>query len=161
MSELMIEWEKLTPADKQKYEKFFRNSRLKNEIPKVKEWHEEAFQKINCLSCANCCKTTPALVTSSDIKRIAGFLKITPKAFVQKYVLEDINGELSLSTVPCHFLNPDNTCRIYEVRPQACRQFPHTDDPEYYKRPKLNASNVIVCPAAYFVAEKLMTLFPE
>lgn len=161
MADIIQEWKKITAVDKQKYLRFFRNSRLKTEMPKILHWHEEAFKKVNCLSCANCCRTTPALVNRSDIERIAGFLKMKPREFVHTYVLEDINGELSLNSVPCRFLNPDNTCRIYEVRPLACRQFPHTDDPEYFKRPVLNANNVIVCPAAYYIAEKLMASIPD
>ena len=120
--------------------------------------HKEAFQKIDCLACANCCRTTPAMIVSTDIKRIASHLKISAKLFKKKYILEDYNGEMTLNGVPCHFLNTDNTCAIYEVRPEACRQYPHTDDNNYFRRPKLNTENTVVCPAAFYIVQKLKSI---
>jgi hypothetical protein len=53
------------------------------------ELHEDVFEKVDCLTCANCCKTTGPLFTSSDIKRISSKLKLSEKEFVQKYLLKD------------------------------------------------------------------------
>lgn len=120
--------------------------------------HEEVFNKADCLACANCCKTTPAIVERSDVKRIAKYLGISPKGFIRKYLLEDLNGELVIQRVPCTFLNEDNTCEIYEVRPKACREYPHTNQNAFNRRPKLNAKNTIVCPAAFEIVERLKAI---
>lgn len=117
--------------------------------------HQEVFAKADCLACANCCKTTPAIVERSDIKRIAKFLGIPPKVFSRKYLLEDFGGEMVVQRVPCTFLNEDNTCQIYEVRPKACREYPHTDQTHFHRRAKMNAKNTLVCPAAYAIVERL------
>ena len=117
--------------------------------------HEEVFKKVDCLHCANCCKTTPALVTRPDAKRIAKHLSIPPKTFIRKYLLEDINGELMIARVPCTFLNEDNTCQIYEVRPQACREYPHTNQFGFSRRSKMNANNTLVCPAVFEIVKRL------
>lgn len=117
--------------------------------------HDEVFAKTDCLQCANCCKTTPALVERSDAKRIAKFLGLTPKGFIRKYLLEDFNGEMVIQRVPCTFLNEDNTCKIYEVRPRACREYPHTNQKYFNRRAKVNAKNTIVCPAAFEIVERL------
>jgi uncharacterized protein len=124
----------------------------------LKSLHAEAFQKHDCLQCANCCKTTPAIVTQQDAGKISSFLGISKKSFIRKYLLEDFNGEMTLNGVPCRFLNDDNKCAIYDVRPEACRRYPHTDEADYFKRPGLNAANTIICPAAYYIAEKLKSI---
>ncbi len=125
---------------------------------RAKEIHKDVFEKADCLACANCCKTTPALVDRSDAKRIARHLGISPKQFVRKYLLEDFNEEMVIQRVPCTFLNSDNTCQIYEVRPKACREYPHTDQRDFNRRSKMNAKNTIVCPAAFEIVERLKAL---
>jgi len=120
--------------------------------------HQEVFDKTDCLQCGNCCKTTPAIIDRSDVKRIAKFLGIPPKSFIRKYLLEDIDGGMVIQRVPCTFLNSDNTCRIYEVRPKACREYPHTDQKGFHRRARLNAKNTIVCPAAFEIVERLKVL---
>lgn len=122
---------------------------------KVRDIHHEVFDKFNCLSCANCCKTTPPIFNEKDIIRIANFLKITPSQFEFEYTIEDVDGTLVGIEVPCTFLNEDNTCSIYEVRPQACRSYPHTDEKEFNQRSFLNFQNTKVCPAAYAIVQKL------
>ncbi|KXK39665.1 MAG: YkgJ family cysteine cluster protein [Saprospiraceae bacterium] len=124
-------------------------------LNELKAAHHAAFEQIDCLQCAHCCKTIPPLVTSSDIKRIASFLKTTPKQFTRKYVITDIDGEQTFSNVPCVFLGADNKCTIYEVRPEACRRYPHTDEVAYFQRPTLNIANTLVCPAAALVVNTL------
>lgn len=126
----------------------------------VSKIHDEVFTEINCLDCANCCKTTPAIVTRPDAKRIAKHLGISTKAFIKKYLIEDYDQTLMINGVPCTFLNEDNTCKIYEVRPEACRTYPHTNDFGFTRRPKMNAQNTIVCPATYEIVKKLQEIFP-
>jgi hypothetical protein len=123
----------------------------------VREHHGEVFSEIDCLDCANCCKTTPPIYTNKDVKRIAAYLKTTPKQFKKKYTIEDVNGELIGIKVPCSFLNEDNTCAVYEVRPLACRTYPHTDDAAFAERPELNFNNTIVCPAAFHIVKRLQS----
>ena len=38
---------------------------------KIHQLHHQAFEKIDCLKCANCCKTTGPLFTQKDISSIA------------------------------------------------------------------------------------------
>ena len=121
----------------------------------LKSCHEEAFSDIDCLSCANCCKTSPPLVKTQDMKRIAQHLKISLKQFMRKYVLEDVNGEMSFAQVPCVFLGDDNKCTIYDIRPEACRRYPHTDERDYFMRTSLNVKNTLICPAAYSILLKM------
>lgn len=144
---------------KEKYEEnydYLKSLRGNKSIDEVAANLDKAvFSEIDCLKCANCCKSTPAIVTRPDAKRIAKFLGLSTKTFIKKYLLEDFDGSLMINGVPCTFLNDDNTCRIYEVRPQACREYPHTAQFGFHRRAKMNAQNTIVCPATYEIVQRL------
>ena len=121
----------------------------------LKSTHLDLLKKIHCLECANCCTTTPPIINKQDITRIARFLKISPRQFTRKYVLTDVNEEMSFQRVPCVFLNDNNSCSIYEVRPEACRRYPHTDEESWFSRSLLNVKNTLICPAAYMILNKI------
>ncbi len=128
---------------------------------KIDQWAEAATEKayhnIDCLSCANCCKSAPTTLHSYEIKRISRFLNISKKQFVRKYVFEDINGELTMNNVPCPFLNEDNTCSIYEVRPETCRKYPHSEQKGFKKILSYHKNNISYCPITYSVFTDLLT----
>lgn len=119
------------------------------------EKHEAVFACTDCLQCANCCKTTGPLFTQKDIERIAGHLKLKPGQFVQKYLKVDEEHDYVLQQVPCTFLGLDKYCSIYEVRPKACREYPHTDSSRMLQNLKITAKNVEICPAVFQIVEEL------
>jgi Fe-S-cluster containining protein len=109
--------------------------------------HDEVFSCTDCLECANCCKTTGPLFTQKDIERISKHLRLKPKYFIEKYLRVDEDNDHVLQTVPCTFLGADNYCSIYDVRPKACREYPHTDRVKQRQLLNLNLKNTEVCPA--------------
>ncbi|WP_226063524.1 YkgJ family cysteine cluster protein [Kaistella polysaccharea] len=121
----------------------------------VQETHEEVFEKIDCLQCANCCKTTGPLFTEKDIERIAKHLKMKLSDFEAKFLQTDEDQDKVLQNLPCWFLNQDNTCSIYDVRPKACREFPHTDRKKIYQINHLTIKNTLICPAAFEFVERM------
>ena len=138
---------------KQKEHKKFLDS-LKKKPPKnldyiTQESHDIVFNEINCLDCANCCKTTGPLYTEKDIERIAKHLRMKPSDFETKYLRIDEDNDKVLQNLPCFFLNEDNTGSIYDVRPKACREYPHTDRKKVYQINNLTIKNTIICPAAF------------
>ena len=138
--------------------KFF--SKLKQKPPKrldyiMQELHDDEFDRTDCLQCANCCKTTGPLFTDKDIDRIAKHLKVKSQHFTEQFLRMDEDGDFVLQSVPCTFLGPDNYCSIYEVRPKACREFPHTDRKKFQQISNLTLKNVAICPAAFNIVEAL------
>ena len=117
--------------------------------------HDEEFQKTDCLQCANCCKTTGPLFTDTDIVRIAKKLKMKPQQFIARYLRVDEDKDYVLQTVPCPFLADDNYCNIYEIRPKACREYPHTDRRKFYQISDITQKNLSICPAAFRIVEAL------
>ena len=145
--------------DKHKENKAF-FSKLKKKPPKqldylMQELHEDEFSRTDCLQCANCCKTTGPLFTDKDIHRIAKFLKLKAQQFVEHYLMVDEENDYVLKQVPCAFLDTDNYCLIYDVRPKACREFPHTDRKKFHQISNLTLKNVGICPAAYNIVEAM------
>lgn len=138
--------------------KFF--SKLKKKPPKnldviMQELHEDEFEKTDCLLCANCCKTTGPLFTDRDIERIAKHFRMKPQKFIQSYLRMDEENDYVLKSVPCTFLGEDNYCSIYDVRPKACREFPHTDRKKFHQITDLTLKNVAICPAAFNIVEEM------
>lgn len=138
--------------------KFF--AKLKKKPPKdldyvMQELHEEEFRRTDCLACANCCKTTGPLFTNADIERIAKHFRMKPSQFIDWYLRIDEENDHVLQEVPCTFLGADNYCSIYEVRPKACREFPHTDRKKFQQISNLTLKNVAICPAAFNIVEAM------
>lgn len=145
-------------GQKKSTRKLLRN--LKKENPKkldrmFHEAHEEAFEKIDCLDCANCCSTTSPIFRDVDIDRISGFLKMKSAAFIEMYLRLDEDGDYVLKKAPCSFLGEDNKCSIYEHRPLACREYPHTDRKNMYQLLDLTYRNSLICPAVHDIVCKI------
>lgn len=152
-------YENLARAKHNEHKKYL--AKIKRKPPKkldeqMLEIHHEVFEKINCLDCANCCKTTGPLFTQKDIERLAKLFRIKPNQFIDKYLKIDEDNDYVLQTLPCPFLGADNLCSIYENRPKACREYPHTDRKKIYQINHLTLKNTLICPAVYEVVEKMM-----
>lgn len=117
--------------------------------------HEQAFREIDCLECANCCKTTSPIFRDVDIDRIARHLGVKPSEFTQKHLHIDEDQDWVLNSSPCLFLDENNYCRIYEVRPKACREYPHTDRKNMSQILDLTYRNTTVCPAVATITERI------
>lgn len=127
-------------------------SKLKRKKParlddEVREIHNEVFENTDCLSCANCCKTTSPIFYENDVNRLSRRLKIKSSEFFETYLKIDEDKDMVLKSSPCPFLLADNTCFVYEDRPQACRQYPHTDRKRFYQVLDLTYRNSFICPA--------------
>lgn len=138
--------------------KFF--SRLKARIPKdlditVHRLHDEVFSELNCLDCANCCKSLGPRITEKDIERISKFLKLKRDSFVRSYLKVDEDGDFVFQNMPCPFLMQDNFCSVYDVRPKACAEYPHTDRRKFHQLFNLTLKNTFTCPAVYEIVENL------
>ena len=136
--------------------------KLKTKKPKnlddvVHELHDEAFAKFNCLDCANCCKTIGPRLIDKDIERLAKHLKMKTADFMSQYILTDEDGDYVFKEHPCPFLLPDNYCMVYENRPKAWREYPHTDRKRFYQILSLSHKNCETCPVVFEIFEELRT----
>lgn len=123
----------------------------------VHSLHNEVFSELDCLECANCCKTISPIITYRDINQIAKELKVKPGEFIQTYLEMDEEGDFVFLQTPCPFLRRDNHCSIYSSRPKACREYPHTNRKNFAQILDLSLKNTMVCPAVFAVFERLKT----
>jgi Fe-S-cluster containining protein len=130
-------------------------SKLIRELP---ELHSEAFSKIDCLDCANCCKNHSPTFKATDIKRISKFLGLKEAVFVDTYLKLDEENDFVVKQSPCAFLNEDNSCHIYDVRPSDCSRYPYTNEDVFIKRKALTMANSMVCPAVFHILEKISAI---
>ena len=145
-------------AKKAEHKKFLLS--LKNRDPRAvdkafHQVHEEVFEELDCLSCGNCCKTTSPIFYQTDIERVSRALGIRPGDFVEKYLKVDEDKDFVLKSAPCPFLDTDNHCKVYEDRPKACREYPHTNRKKMVQIMDLTAKNTQVCPAVFEMVERL------
>lgn len=117
--------------------------------------HEEVFEEVDCLTCANCCKTTSPIFYPNDIERVSRALRMKPGDFIETYLRVDEDKDYVLKSSPCPFLGTDNYCMIYEDRPKACREYPHTDRKKVVQITELTFKNTMVCPAVFEMVERL------
>lgn len=139
------------------WKRFFAKNKRKLEGMdlKVHALHDLITKKTDCLSCANCCRSLGPRITDKDLEKMAKALRIKASELNNKYLKVDEDGDMVFKSMPCPFLGADNYCSIYESRPKACREYPHTDRKRFYQIYNLSIKNASTCPIVYEVLEQL------
>ena len=158
MQQKLYNLAKLSLEKKQENQLFFKN--LKKKTPKnldlvMQDLHEKVFEQTDCLACANCCKTASPIVTLKDIERISKHLRMKEFAFMEKYLYKDVDDFWAFKETPCPFLDADNYCLIYDNRPKACNEYPHTNRRKFIQITELTLKNIEICPAVFEIVEAL------
>ncbi len=148
-------WQKTARENKKKYLRKLDKSDKRKLLKVLPGLHEEAFEKIDCLNCAACCKNYSPRFKTPDIKRISKHLRMRESVFIDTYLTLDEDGDYVVKRTPCAFLGLDNKCSIYEIRPSDCSRFPYTDEDVLFKRKNITLKNVEFCPIVFYVLEKL------
>jgi Fe-S-cluster containining protein len=149
-------WNKKSAGQQKAYKQLIKTANHQKVLKLLPELHDEAFTKVNCLECANCCRNYSPRFKTPDIKRISKHLDMKEGAFIAIYLRLDDDGDYVVKSSPCPFLGSDNFCGIYDVRPSDCARYPYTDEDVLLKRPQLTLKNSTVCPAVHYVLEKLL-----
>jgi Fe-S-cluster containining protein len=118
---------------------------------------QEVFKNTDCLTCANCCKNYSPIIEPEEIPMLCKAIGIESSQFFQDYVEMDEDGDFVFKSQPCPLLNlDDNKCSIYENRPQACREYPHTNMKEMKNHLDLLEKNIEICPAAEEIVRRVL-----
>ncbi|TNE82401.1 MAG: YkgJ family cysteine cluster protein [Bacteroidetes bacterium] len=126
----------------------------------VNQGHEEAFKSIDCLSCGNCCSKHSPILLQSDLERIAKGTGLSITQLLTEKVEMDEDGDFIFNQQPCPFLGEDLYCSIYEFRPDACAEFPHSDRKSQSEISDLLEENAFVCPAISQIIKTLENIHP-
>lgn len=149
-------WAKKSKEKQKVYKRFLEKANRNKVLKQLPALHEEAFEKIDCLNCANCCRNYSPRFKTPDIKRIAKYLRMKEGEFISTYLVLDNEGDYVVRSTPCPFLGADNFCSIYTQRPSDCVRFPYTDEDVFLKRQQITLKNSSFCPIVYYVLEKLV-----
>lgn len=154
-----MNWKEIAKANKKQHAQTLQKlTRAKKPEKIMQAVHDEVFSKIDCLECANCCKTISPRFNNTDIARIAKHLKISETNLIQQYLLYDADGDYVVNRLPCPFLLENNDCDIYSVRPKDCKNYPYTDNDIFFTQTNLTAKNAHSCPAVVSALEILNTV---
>ena len=151
-------WEKRSAEHRKQYKQLLQRADKNLVLKQLPQLHGEAFAKIDCLQCANCCKNYSPRFKTPDIKRISRHVGMKEGEFIETYLTLDEEGDYVVNSKPCPFLQADNCCSIYEARPSDCQRFPYTDEDVIIKRQALTLKNAEFCPIVYYVLERLLPL---
>lgn len=142
-----------------------RNSELLNTIDNLdnklieelfQKNHNLVFQKLNCLDCANCCRNYSPIIEQDDIPKLLKALGISFAELFANYLEMDADGDFVFKMKPCPMLNLENNeCSIYENRPKACAEYPHTDMKNIKSHLDLVETNALICPAVDKILERI------
>ncbi|MFV0521254.1 MAG: YkgJ family cysteine cluster protein [Mangrovibacterium sp.] len=135
-----------------------RKKKTKNLDDIVHRLHNEAFDEFDCLDCANCCKGISPIVIDKDMERLAKAERMKSADFIEKYLYRDEDYDYVFKQTPCPFLSADNYCFVYDNRPRACREYPHTDRARIFQILKLTQKNCEICPVVFEICKELCKL---
>jgi len=163
MNKILQNLPKLAAEKHVETKKYF--AKLKKKTPKrldllMQDLHEKEFKRTDCLQCANCCKTSSPIFTDKDISRISKHFRMKEHKFIEQYLERDQDDYMVLQNVPCTFLDNDNACSIYDVRPKACSEYPHTNRKKFIQLTGLTLKNTEICPAVFNIIEELKRKLP-
>lgn len=121
----------------------------------VHRHYENISRQIDCTECANCCRCVLPELSLRDIARLAVRLGILQEELIARHLKPaEFGGKHTFKSLPCPFLS-DNTCTVYDARPEACRSYPHLHKDQFVFRLMAVISNCSVCPIVYNVFERL------
>ena len=125
------------------------------------ELHNELFNDHDCCKCNNCCKAYAITFSDSDIDAVSKYLGLQRDAFVSEYLDESDYDEDGYKTKeqPCVFLCDDGKCRIQECKPESCKGFPFTDQPD-----RLGSMLGVIdfaeeCPVVFEILKRLKGIY--
>ena len=93
-----------------------------------KPWYHKGL-RFKCTQCGNCCRNHGeyafVYLTPPEVASIARFLGLSRRDFLARYASKE-DGAVTIRTdsPACPFLQADNRCGIYPVRPKQCATWP-------------------------------------
>lgn len=118
--------------------------------------HNELFKEYDCNRCRNCCKMFYGSIPEEDIQKDAEYLKLSKEQFMDLFLQKDKNtGEYLTMHKPCDFLQENGECRLGDCRPENCKKYPYTNQPERLESLLSVLNAVEVCPVAFEIYERL------
>ena len=118
--------------------------------------HDELFAQYDCNRCRNCCKMYHGSIPEEDVEKDAMYLGVTATDFAEQYLGgKGSEGNYQAKHKPCDFLIEDGSCKLEDCKPESCKKYPYTNQPERLWSLYSVLDAVSVCPVAFEIYERL------
>ena len=118
--------------------------------------HDELFAQYDCNRCRNCCKMYHGSIPEEEVEKDALYLGLAATDFAEQYLVrKDSEGNYQTKHKPCDFLTADGSCKLGECKPESCKKYPYTNQPERLWSLYSVLEAVSVCPVAFEIYERL------
>lgn len=118
--------------------------------------HKELFAEYDCSQCRNCCKMYKGSIPAEDIERDAEYLGITKEQFIDFFLEKEEWGTNYLTKhCPCDFFQEDSGCKLGDCKPDSCKKYPYTDQPDRLSSLLGVLEAVEICPVVFEIYERL------
>jgi hypothetical protein len=124
----------------------------------VHRLYHQVASKIDCGSCANCCKELNEVLDQEDLKKLSKCLEISIEQLIDQYLTKDTDldpKKFTFKKRPCPLLK-NNLCSIpINYRPKDCVSYPYLLKKDFTSRLMGVIGNCSVCPIVFNVYELL------
>ena len=120
--------------------------------------HHELFSRYDCSKCRNCCKEYYGSIPAGDVERDAAMLDLSVNEFRKMFLqqtMDPMEQSYNTKSIPCDFLQPDGSCILGDNKPDNCKKYPYTDQPDRIGSLLSFLDTVSVCPVAFEILERL------
>ena len=122
--------------------------------------HNELFADYDCRKCRNCCKMYKGTFQEAELEKAAVYMNITTDKFKDIFLeLDEITYSYETRHRPCDFLDEDGECRLGDMKPENCKTYPNTNQPERLVSLYSMLNVVEVCPVAFEIFERLKKIY--
>ena len=92
----------------------------------------------------------------ADIEKDSLYLGVSREEFIKYYFDgKDSEGNYQTKHKPCDFLLEDGSCKLGDCKPDNCKNYPYTNQPERLWSLYSVLDTVSVCPVAFEIYERL------
>lgn len=124
------------------------------------ELHNELFANYDCNRCRNCCKEFYGEIPAEEVERDAVYLGLDIDQFKLTYLVSDEFGiKYRTKNMPCDFLLENGDCMLGDCKPDNCKKYPYTNQPDRMESLLGMLNAVEVCPVAYEIFERLKKIY--
>lgn len=138
------------------FRKFLKQFSVAKTDDKIHSITKTVAEAIDCTSCGNCCKKLMTSPEEAAIPALSTQMQCTTsEVFIQQYLQFDPKKQAYFfRNSPCPLLK-ENRCTAYEIRPQACHDYPNLmKDNLIYRLPSI-MEHYGICPIVYNTIEVL------
>lgn len=110
---------------------------------RVFETTRRVWARIDCTTCANCCREVKPTFSEDEVNRLAQRLAMPPQQFIDAYLEPTEPGDENpwqTRTTPCPFLK-DTRCSVYDDRPANCKGYPYLYEPQSSRAPLMRIAH--------------------